>query len=249
MTKIEALCTALTQEGQSKRCLGFLEDTPWQHHIYCLPGRLPQPQITPPSPLKTLLCNPTTSSLATREKCILALTLALAVLHLHDTPWLAHNWDTKDIYCLNRAKNTSSSFTNNLYVSRNFSPLPSPPPSQTTPPTRRFVKNETVFALGIALLELSFRAPLLSLLTPSDLDSAGHIDSLTEFSIATRLADEIHMRELPNYARAVTRCVRCSFDTFRCDFGEREFRERFYEGVVLPLREDWEYAVGDGMRL
>ena len=56
------------------------------------------------------------------------------------------------------------------------------------------------------------------------------------------------MRELPNYARAVARCVRCSFDTFRCDFGEKEFRERFYEGVVLPLREDWEYAVGGGGR-
>ena len=107
---------------------------------------------------------------------------------------------------------------------------------------RRLVKNEIVFALGIALLELSYAQPLFDLADPFDLDENGNRDIMTEYSTATRLAKEIHHRELPNYAKAVLRCVHCNFDTFSYDLSEQEFMARFYEGVVVPLREDWEYA-------
>jgi hypothetical protein len=141
--------------------------------------------------------------------------------------------------------NQNISFSDQLYVSRTFtSATPQASPSKN----HRFVKNETVFALGVALLELSWRQSLLSLKMPDDLDEQGKENSLTEFSIAMRLADEIHTRELPNYAKAVARCIRCSFDTFAYDFDDREFRERFYEGVVVPLQEDYEYAVGNQAR-
>jgi hypothetical protein len=72
------------------------------------------------------------------------------------------------------------------YIHALSSPLP--PPSKH----HRCVKTETVFALGVALLELSWRRSLLSLKTPNDLNDQGLEDSLTELSIATRLADEMH---------------------------------------------------------
>lgn len=72
---------------------------------------------------------------------------------------------------------------------------------------------------------------------------------MTEFSIAMRLADEIHLRELPNYAKVAARCIRCNFDTFTCNFEDEEFRERFYEGVIVPLQEDYEYATGASVGL
>lgn len=107
---------------------------------------------------------------------------------------------------------------------------------------RRLLKNEIVFALGVALLELSFSQPLSDLTTPSDLDQNGKVDLTTEYSIATRLAKDIHLRELPNYAKAVSRCVQFNFDTNVYDLTEEDFKERFYEGVVVPLKEDWEYV-------
>lgn len=67
---------------------------------------------------------------------------------------------------------------------------------------------------------------------------------MTQVSIATRLADRIHEREMENYAKAVLRCIRCNFDTFACDFEDREFREKFFEGLVAPLRADYEFATG-----
>jgi hypothetical protein len=110
------------------------------------------------------------------------------------------------------------------------------------PHHRRLVKNEIVFALGVALLELSYGRPLSELATSFDLNEDGKVDAMTEYSIPIRLAKEIHLRELPNYAKATSRCVDCNFDTSCYDLAEKEFRERFYEGVVVLLREDWEYA-------
>jgi hypothetical protein len=101
-----------------------------------------------------------------------------------------------------------------------------------------------VFALGVVLLELSWGQPLLSFTSPDDLNDEGKVDSITEYSIATRLADAIRNRELQNYATAVARCINCRFDTFSYDFGDQDFRERFYEGVVVPLQEDYEYTTG-----
>jgi hypothetical protein len=64
---------------------------------------------------------------------------------------------------------------------------------------------------------------------------------MTKASIATRLANELIKYESENYAKAVLRCINCSFDTFKFDFGDAEFREKFYEGVVVPLQEDFEH--------
>lgn len=79
-------------------------------------------------------------------------------------------------------------------------------------------------------------------MTPSDLDDDQKVDVMTDYSIASRLATDIHTRELPNYAKAASRCVHCSFDTASYSLTQRAFREQFYEGVVVPLKDDWEYA-------
>jgi hypothetical protein len=67
---------------------------------------------------------------------------------------------------------------------------------------------------------------------------------MTEVSIATRLARELNNVESENYARAVLRCITFTFDTFAFDFDDREFREAFYQSVVVPLQEDYNYVTG-----
>jgi hypothetical protein len=94
-----------------------------------------------------------------------------------------------------------------------------------------------VFALGVALLELSYGKPLLSFKTAEDLDGQGNETSFTEFSISNRLINDIRGRELPNYAEAVIRCIHCNFNTFTYSFDVDEFRECFYQGVILPSRK------------
>lgn len=224
------------QDYNFKCCIGFLEDESWQHLVYCVPGPGSSNQISDVSPIKEVIYG-NNSRMNTIEKCTLAFTLASAVLQLYNTPWLPTAWDSNDIFMLRTS--VGSTLPSQFYVSQTFDSLPT---QATITKRRRCVKNEMVFALGVTLLELSYGQPLLSLKTPDDLNEQGIEDSMTEVSIATRLADRIHKRESDNYARAVLRCVRCSFDAFSCDFEDRVFREKFFNGVVTPLRADYEYA-------
>ncbi|KAI9772128.1 MAG: hypothetical protein M1840_001417 [Geoglossum simile] len=108
--------------------------------------------------------------------CTLVLTLASAVLQLRDTPWLSKNWDIKDIYFLKNSQGIS--FVDHPYVSRTFASLTTLESASNK--CCYCVKNEMVFALGVALLELSWGQPLLTYKTPDDLDDQRIEDSMTE---------------------------------------------------------------------
>ena len=160
------------------------------------------------------------------------------MLRLYDTAWLMKSWDLRDISFLKNSK--GDYLLDRPYVSLCLTPGSSSRAQLTH--RRRLVKNEIVFALGIALIELSHSRSLLDLADPSDLDDNGERDAMTEYCTATRLAKGIHIRELPNYAKAVSRCINCTFDSFTYELSDEDFRDRFFEGVVVPLREDWIYA-------
>jgi hypothetical protein len=164
--------------------------------------------------------------------------MASSVLQLHDTPWLPRQWDTRNILIL---KDHSGDFLPSAYVGKTFSSSVSNPADKQQNP---YVKNEQVFALGVALIELAHGTPILSHRCPEDLDENGNTHIYTEPRIAHRLAERIESVEYENYAKAVVRCIRCSFDTFKLDFEDDDFREKFYEGVVVPLEKDWKYANG-----
>jgi len=71
---------------------------------------------------------------------------------------------------------------------------------------------------------------------------------MTKLSIASRLVDLMRTRELPDYTQAVTRCISCDFGMPSYNFHDKEFRERSYEDVIIPLQKDYEYAVGTHLR-
>jgi hypothetical protein len=145
----------------------------------------------------------------------------------------------KDIYCVNTSEGTT--LVSQPYLSISFASTQSLKQTSEVRP-RHLIKNEMIFALGVTLQELSLGKPILAFKQPEDLDSQGNVTFLTEFSVAHRLIEEIYKRELRNYADAVARCIRCNFDTFSCSLDDGGFRERFYQGVIMPLKKDYEYA-------
>jgi hypothetical protein len=236
--KIDSLCRALVAAHQQECCLGVLEDEAWQHHVYSVTDPTLQAHKSEAASLNDIIHG--AKRIAPRQKCALALTLASSVLQLHDTPWLPRAWETKDIFFLKN--HGDNAIPSHIYVSQTFA---STSQSTAAAKRRRLVKNEMVYALGVALLELAHGASLLSFKNPEDLSEAGEEDSMTEVSIANRLARELNNYESENYARAVLRCITCTFDTFACDFDDREFREAFYQAVVIPLQEDYGHATGE----
>jgi hypothetical protein len=101
-----------------------------------------------------------------------------------------------------------------------------------------------VFALGVVLLEMSYGKHILSLETAEDSGPHGNDTTLTKMYIANRLVDEIGDRESKNYADAARRCIQCCFDTHPHDLNFKEFRDLFYQGVVLPLQLDYDFIHG-----
>lgn len=145
----------------------------------------------------------------------------------------------KDIYFVEGCNGIS--LIDQTYVSKSFAPV-SRATHSTQVDSREFLQNEMIFALGLALLELSYGKPIMSFKTAQDLDGQGNETIFTEYSIATRLIRTIEDRELRNYADAVTKCIRLNFETSTTSLDDDDFRERFYEGVLVPLQEDYDYV-------
>lgn len=228
---IDSLCRALVTTPQRDCCLGVLEDKAWQHHVYSVIGPASKAQISEAVSLNDIIYG--ARGIAPRQKCMLALILASSVLQLYDTPWLPRAWKMENIFFLKN--HGGHPIPSQFYVSQTFKS----PQDAATDKGRGLIKNDMVFALGVALLELSYGANILAFKEPRDLS-----DDVTEFSIANRLARELNNYESENYARAVLRCITCTFDTFAFDFNDREFREAFYQAVVVPLQDDYMHVTG-----
>jgi len=228
---INNLCTALKSFPNSD-CIGVLHSKFAQHHLHTL--RLPTASRAEKRHSLQELLEAQGTTFHVNEKCTLALTLASAVYYLHDTPWLEETWDLNDICILN-----SSVLSDQTYISREF---PSNPKPTASSQRIAIIKNRFVFALGVALLEMSYGKPIQSFEIADDLES-GRRTNFTDFLIAQRLANGLRTRELPNYATAVQRCVLCNFETSVFSLDDDDFRERFYQGVLVPLKKDYEYVI------
>lgn len=178
----------------------------------------------------------------TCRRYALALTVASAVLHLQATPWLKERWCLDDIHFIRGSK--VPTLINRPYVTKTiFSPngsqgfidIKDQPSLQACP----CIANDTIFALGVALIEISFGVPILSLREKADPDFPG-ISGLTEFWIATRLVhhEVIKDREHDEYAEVVFRCMKGSLSTgaSRLNLEDAKVQQSFYEDVVLPLQ-------------
>ncbi|KAF4445537.1 hypothetical protein F53441_10734 [Fusarium austroafricanum] len=229
---------SLPQAKDPTKCLGLLNDDIWQHFLYLAsPGQGSEGRYGFSS-LEQVLNDP--ESMGTRTKWDasrfkIAAALASAVLQFHATPWLNNDWDSAEIYFLRgRDKYVQ---TDRPYVSKHFAKDQSHVSnSKSRDPC---VSNEITFALGVALLELSYGRRLLDFQQPEDLDKNGDVYALTKFLIAKRLVQRLDntKREPSNYVDVVDRCVRCRFDTISTSLEDPTFLTLFYKGVIQPLQD------------
>ncbi|KAL8780645.1 MAG: hypothetical protein Q9213_006382 [Squamulea squamosa] len=166
------------------------------------------------------------TKLTRRARLQLAVILASTALQLHTTPWLDTSWNGKTIKFHQGALGypyISKLFTKSMVQSIETPALAIGP-----------IRNRTLFALGVLLLELSTGKPLDDFKGP---ESSGPFE---DFILATQLVKNLEEEESLNYLDATAACIFCNF---RCkaselDFGKEAFRQAFYEDVVVPLEQD-----------
>jgi hypothetical protein len=241
-SKIENLCRELEEKGKETGCIGFLDDRLhnkqyYVHSIYpptilgeeiSLNELLARNESTGPHPL--------TVKLGLRDKYELAVILATSVLQLHSTEWLDKtSWKEDVRFVRPRGNNSLARYA---YIQKRFGTRhPSEAPEREQTLAMPAIRNETIFYLGVTLIELSLGHALISFQTDDDLGPDRKRTIVTDYGIAQRLLKDIQELEGERYTNTVNRCINCLFEGIVPSLEDAQFRHAFYQSAVVPLRE------------
>ncbi|KAH6643572.1 hypothetical protein C7974DRAFT_381791 [Boeremia exigua] len=182
-----------------------------------------------------------------RDRLWLGVTLASSVLQLHETAWLEENWGIDSIFLIERLGTTAY---DHFFVSRCFDQASICMNEAVPRSIARVIRNQTLFALGVALIELWYGQTLDELRIPADDEQSSTTPEeaalLTRYNIADRMAEELEFEADVCYSGAVRRCIRCTFDAGINKFNDAKFRRAVYQGVVMQLQKTYEFTIGHG---
>jgi len=174
-----------------------------------------------------------------------------AVLYLAGSPWIDTEWSGKDGLRL---------FTESkgLHRHRHYPAIPcafsaSEPTRHPTRPEQSsyasveeikagVIRNKTLFALGILLIELCLNTPFERLRQECHSNSLsasmGMAAALDDYEVANTCIQRVYLDGGDLYGYAVQRCLRCEFpgrDVTK-SFEFEQFRTDFFKGVVAPVQ-------------
>ena len=246
-TQIDDLCKAVAslqtphKTQQQSPCIGYLTDSSKRRYgIYPL-----ESAITPEKPrwtvysLRQILTEQTGNRrrLGLPDKLRVAIDLAYSVLHLYNTPWMDGQWSDNDVYFVHHHDVHTTSLYEHPFVYRRISAPKADRADNTDdrPAPYSVIRNETLFTLGILLIELLFGKSMEDLQLPCDLDCTG-TPGVT-WCTARRLLEkgELEFEVGPGYADIVRRCFWCEFHDGKSSLDDQELQRAVYEKVVVPL--------------
>jgi hypothetical protein len=179
-----------------------------------------------------------------RDTYKVAVDLASSVLQLYETPWLTNDWSDADVYFVHRPGAPLATVYQHPFILRKFASSTANQGFVDQPPIRRVIRNQTLFTLGIVLIELLYGVSIEALQTSRDLDcegTPGVVWCTAERLIEEEIAD--HGGQL--YADAVRRCIRCDFNHNNASLSEQAFQRAVYDGVVTPLERTLRHFNGE----
>ena len=242
---ISCLCTAIQNSGALHKCLGVLASTDNKKHRLWIPER---PECIHLSysvkavTLAQMLCLPPPLR---KERLKLGVKLASSVMQLHKTQWLGERWSNQDIrFIIPAETHTSiSPVIDSPFLHRSFAP-PNPPLPENTTPAVIFPCNQSLYSLGIVLIELWHWKDLqIQGSASTGLGTGQDSDARTEYFIASQLAKELHDEAGEIYGEAVRRCIQ-GLDTRETSLEKDEFKNRVYSEIIRPLEEHLEGFIG-----
>lgn len=244
LDEIKDLCESIEKLRTSKcgMCLGYLQDTvnARRHGLYWPEKPLMDRSALTSVSLGSMLPSghqKDSAGLSVADSRRLALALSLGVLRLHDTPWLGKEWGRDDITLFKQHKNV---LAEHPFVSADLQKKGPTQGGKCSP----VIRNETLFALGIVLMELCMGQNFDTLLAPEDLNPDGTKHAASDFLGSTRILDQVYDRAGKRYGDAVRRCILCEFDQRTSSLEDDAFRKAVYDNVVAVLEEDVAHFFG-----
>lgn len=236
LTEIGSLCQFLQDLDKNGNDLGFLlmpGDTKRVHITPVSKTHIPATEVLNLQSLLPPSKPPVHLSLNRRKRFEIAAAAAWATLLLYDTPWLNETWDKEGLYFF-LEKNTMNDGLQaaNPFVSRMLDKAKGAHRFQS-----KLIRNETIFALGILLIELCLNRSFDELCREENLGSGG-TTILEEFEMANLLLDRVFLDAGDLYGDACRLCIRFEFPgrDITKNFSHDKFRQGFYNDVVAPLQ-------------
>ncbi|KAI4690174.1 uncharacterized protein J4E84_004356 [Alternaria hordeiaustralica] len=243
--QIGDLCTAIAAlpTPQPIACIGYLTDNSnRQYGIYPLDSANDSEKSSPTVySLRQILTEYKSNNWRLRlsDKLQVALDLAFSVLQLYKTPWLDEQWSDSDVYFVRHPDAPAASLYEHPFVYRKISASKIDQASDNIgrPAAYRVIRNQTLFTLGILLIELCFEKSIEDLQLPCDLDCSNTPG--VAWCTAQRLLDEkkLEFKIGPGYQDIVRRCIWCDFDQGKSNLDDRDLQRAVFEKVVVPLEE------------
>ncbi|KAH7385868.1 hypothetical protein BKA66DRAFT_569191 [Pyrenochaeta sp. MPI-SDFR-AT-0127] len=240
--QIHDLCKtiSLLQQPQRDLCIGYLTDSVKRKYgIYPLqpPNSCDQQQWAAYS-LRQILTERANLNrrLTKHDKLRVAVDLASSVLQLYKTPWLDEEWSDNDVYFIHRPGISPAKVFEHPFVYRRFSSKPTPDNAVAQRAHCRVIRNQTLFTLGILLIELLYGKSIEELQSRRDLDCDG-TPGVAWCTAERLIEDEIEYEAGPRYLDAVRRCIRCDFNRKDSSLDDEDFQRAVFDGVVAPLEK------------
>ncbi|OCL04530.1 hypothetical protein AOQ84DRAFT_380493 [Glonium stellatum] len=243
LPKLVDLCQTIrkSQKQAKSECYGFIVDPSY-----------PQYRKYGVYPLGTCLSCNTWSTISLRDvlkdntstqpplnytdRLHLAVVISSGVIQLHKTPWLPDILIDNDIIFIRR---NSTPLYQHVFVTKRLPERISAPSDIENAKFIPIIRNASLLALGIILIEVILAETFDTLRGPEDaLSPDGGANIVTDYMTASRLVDRVYQLAGSNYGSAVRRCVHCEFDCHNPSLDDDGFRQDVYDGVVALLEKD-----------
>ena len=242
LCKVPNLCHFLGKQPSdaSTHCVGFLQKTnTFKYLIYVPKSHIPKESVSKTLEDALIATRSNSEGIPLPEKFSLAKYLARAALHFHSTPWMSKDWRSRDIVFFG-SKDFAQDSLGSPFLKKSVKTLSDEDNQQAAftqsaehPRNRHSrspIRNQTLYSLGVMLIELAYDSPLQDLQIPEDEQG----DLYTYDSTAKRLADRLWREFGWRYADAVKTCI---YDGFGApiQFDNSEGQDRFFDEVVRKL--------------
>lgn len=224
-------------------CVGFLksQETSQRLEVFAPASPTFRSNAQALSSLHQILREPTSGTrprFSRLKRLRVAVALAFNLLQLHSTPWLSDAWGGEDIRFLDI---TDADPYEKPFIARRVTSEGEVQLQGTS--FDGFIRNGPLFHLGILLIELCFNEPFERLREKVQGRIDGHQTRISDYHVAERLLSDVSDEGGTTYGTAVTRCIRCNFDTPSLSLENGSFREAVYKGVVSLLEEDLSHSL------
>lgn len=206
------------------------------------------------APLGSMLGSTFTKGLALsrRDRFAAASAASWAVLYLAGSPWIGPHWSGKQGLCLLSEMQALHSLRHYPAISCLFRDTSRPEGGQSPRVGQLLeemdglrmgiIRNRTLFALGILLIELYLDTPFENLRqghhAGTSSASLGMAQPIDDYEVANACMQRVYLEAGDLYGYAVQRCPRCEFPgrDMTESFEFEQFRTDFLHEVVAPVQ-------------